>query len=278
MKYGTVVKTIILVAVLVITNALLGVVCGRVYRQYEGLFSPGPELLNLAIWVFGTIALVAVAAGLLVALVRPLWVIIVAFALSALAMVLAWEISIVSLVLSLFYLALAMIYARSVVSELNNRLNFSVRPIAEGQGIFLFALILLVSVSFALGYREDAIRRGFIVPPAYKQTVMEIVLPRLRAGIESRSELKPEERAAALEEAKQSIEKFWTESETMLQPYAQFIPVGLGLMLLWMLETVVGLVSWIPPLVLSGVFPLLKLLGVARVATEMREIKRLILS
>ncbi|MBI5956609.1 MAG: hypothetical protein HY871_06365, partial [Chloroflexi bacterium] len=231
MKYGMIVKIAIFVAILVVANALLGVVCGRAYRQYEALFFPGPELLNLAIWAFGTMALVAVAAGLLVALVRPFWVIIVSFVLSALAMILAWEMSIVSVALGLVYVVLAIVYARSIVGELNNRLNFSVHPIGEGQGVLLLALVLLVSISFALGYREDAMRRGFIVPPAYKQTVMAMIFPRLQALIESRSELRPEEKAVALEQARQGVEQFWAKIETMLQPYAQFIPVGLALLL-----------------------------------------------
>ncbi|MBM3180413.1 MAG: hypothetical protein FJZ86_08665 [Chloroflexi bacterium] len=278
MKYATAVKTTILVAVLVITNALLGVVCGRVYRQYEALFSLGPELFNLAIWVLGTIALVAMAAGLVVALVRPFWVIIVAFVLSVVALILAFEISIVSLGLGLVYLLLAMVYARSVIGELNDRLNFSVRPIKEGQGGLVIALILLVSISFGLGYREDALRHGFIFPPAYTQIMKGIVFPRLQAQIESQSEMRPEEKAAALEKAEEEFEQSLLGMETMFQPYAPFIWVVLAFMVSGILKILQGFVSWVPPLVLSGIFPLLELLGMTRVVTEMREIKRLILS
>ncbi len=278
MKLATIAKTGILVIILLVAGALLGVVCSRVYQQYQALFSPGSELLNLAIWVFGTTILVAIAAGLFVALVRPFWMIIVGFVLSALAMILAWEVSIGSLALGLVYVLLATVYGRSVVHELSNRLDFSVRSIKEGQGILLLALILLISISFALGYREDAMRRGFIVPPAYKQTVMEMITPRLQASIESRSELSPEEKTAALDEVRHGVEEFWTRTERTLQPYAQFVPVGLALILIWVLETLLSLVSWVPLLVLSVIFPLLKLLGVTRVVTETREIRRLTLS
>lgn len=278
MRPATIAKTGIFVGTLIVAGALLGVVCDRVYKQYEALFSPGPELLNLAIWVVGTIILVAIVAGLFVALVRPFWMIIVGFVLSALAMILAWEVSIGSLALGLVYVLLATVYGRSVVHELSNRLDFSMRPVKEGQGILLFALILLISISFALGYREDAMRRGFIVPPAYKQTVMQMITPLVQTSIESRDELRPEEKAAALEEARHRVEEFWTRIERTLQPYAQFVPVGLALILLGVLKTLLGLVSWVPLLVLSVIFPLLKLLGVTRVVTETREIRRLTLS
>jgi hypothetical protein len=280
-KYGMIIKTAIFVFVLFITSIPFGAACGQVSRQYEALFFPALGLLILAIWVFGTMALVTMAAGLVAALVRPFWVIILAFALSALAMILAmllaWKISIVPVILGLFYAVLAIAYARSVAGELNNRLDFSVHVIGEGQKTLLFALILAVSVSFALGYREDALRRGSIVPPVCKQAVMEMIIPRLQAQIESRSELRPEEKAAALEEAKQVIERFWANAETTLQPYAEFIPPGLALTLIFTLNTLLSFVSWIPLLVLSGIFPLLKLTRVTRVVVETREVKRLTL-
>jgi hypothetical protein len=274
-KYGVIIKTAIFVVVLVVANALFGAACGRVYRQYEALFVPGLELLILAIWVFGTMALVTVAAGLVVALVHPFWVIIVAFLLSALAMILAWEISIALAALALLYAVLAINYARSVISELNNRLNFSVHAIGEGQRTLLLALILLVSISFALGYREDAMHRGFIVPPTYKQSVSKIIIPRLQDQIASQMKLDPAEKTSMQKEIERAIEKSWEYIETKLQPYAEFIPVGLALMLIFTLNTLLSFVSWVPQLLLSGIFPLLKLLGVTRVVVETREVKRL---
>lgn len=277
MSYATVAKTAILVAALVAANALLGVVCGWVYLQYEVLFIPGPKLVDLAIWVFGTIGLVAITAGLVVALVRPFWAIMVAFLLSALAIILAWGASIVSVGLGALYFALAMAYARSVVGELNNRLDFSVRPIGGGQGTLLFALVLLVSISFALGYREDALRRGFVVPPSYSRAVEEMVLPLPEALIEGQGELGPAQKEAASQMLAQGVKMFLGELETLLQPYRQFIPVALALILFWTLETILGFVSWVPPLLLSGIFPLLKVLGMTRVITETKEVRRLTL-
>jgi hypothetical protein len=275
-KYGVIIKTAIFVFLLFIASIPFGAACGQIYHQYEALFFPKLELLILAIWVFGAMILVIVAAGLVAALVRPFWVIIAAFVLSALAMILAmiltWKISIAPVVLGLVYAVLAIAYARSVVHELNNRLNFSVHAIGERQRTLLFALILPVSISFALGYREDALRRGFIVPPVCKQAVMEMmIMPRLQAQIESRSELRPEEKA------EQVIERFWANTETTLQPYAQFIPAGLALMLIWTLQTLLSFISWVPPLVLSVIFPLLKLTRVTRVVVQTREVQRLTL-
>lgn len=278
MRYRTILKTAIFVAFLTVAGAMLGVACSQVYRQYEVFFLLGPEALNLAIWVLGAMGLVIMAAGLVVALVRPFRVIVAGFVLSGLAMLLAWEISILPEVLGLLYVAQATMYARFVVGELNNRINFSTRPLREGQATLQLALILLVSISFASGYREDAKSQGFIVPPAFKGITREMIASRLVIPEVGLRELSPEEKAAALEQIEQMTEKLWVDIEKMLQPYAEFIPIGLALMLIWMLETLLGFVSWIPSLLLGGIFPLLRLLRVARVVTETRETRQLTLA
>ncbi|MFH1484433.1 MAG: hypothetical protein ABIH46_00035 [Chloroflexota bacterium] len=277
MKQVTMGKTAVLVAALVVASAVFGQVSGRVYREWEVVFSPGPELLDLAIWVLGTILLVATVAGLFVALVRPFRVIILGLALSGVAMVLMMGMGILSPALGLVYVILGIGYARSVVGELNERLHFSVRPLREEQGTLILALVLLISASFALGYREDAMSGDFIVPPAYKKAVMEMIVPHLLFGIESQIGPGAGERATRQEEVKREMEGFWAEIEKMLQPYAEFVPVVLGLLALGAVKFVLGFLLWLPPLVLSVIFPLLKAAGVTQVVTETREMERLTL-
>jgi hypothetical protein len=272
-----VVKMGVLVALLVAAHVALGVVSGRVYHEYEVLFSPGPELLGLAIGMLGAIVLVAAAAGLVVALVRPLWVIVAGFALSALAMVIALGPSVASVALGLVYLAAAAMYARSVVVELKDRLDFSVRPIGQGQGLLVLGLALLVGAGAALGYREDALHGGYIIPPAFKQTASGMWSPFVESQIESQPGMPPADRAAALAQARQMFEESWEELEGKVEPYGPVIWVGVAVMLTGTLNTLLSFVSWVPLLVLSGVFPLLKLLGVVQVVTETKEAKRLIL-
>lgn len=176
------------------------------------------------------------------------------------------------------YLVLAILYARSVIGELNERLSFSVRPIKEGQGSLIIALIMLVSISLGLGYKQDALRHGFIFPPAYTQIMKEIVFPRLQTQFESQREMSPEEKAAALEKAEEEFERSLLGMETTIQPYAAYIWVVLAFIVSGILNFLQSFVSWVPPLVLSGIFPLLKKLGMTRVVSEMGEIERLILS
>ncbi|MBM3144377.1 MAG: hypothetical protein FJ010_05255 [Chloroflexi bacterium] len=277
MKPTVILKSAIIIAILVAGGAFFGVTCNQVSHQYAALFSPDSQLLGLALRVFGAILSVAFGAGLLVALVRPFWVAMLGFGLSALATILLWGINWITVIAGLFYCALAAIYTHSVIRELNDRLHFSLRPVAQEQKTLLFALVLLICVSFASGYWRDAKERNFILPPAYKQVVAQMMLPALKAQIESQPGLGLEEKASALAEARQGLGKFWTEFENSIRPYARYLPFVLGFLLFWLMETLLGFVSWIPYVILSLLFPLLAALGATHPVTETREMQRLTL-
>lgn len=277
MKPGTVVKIAVLILGVVVASLLLGLVCEQVNRRYEVLFSPGPALLRLAGYVLGAIALVVIAASLMAALVRPFWLIVLASAFSAAGVVIGWRAGIISAAAAVVYAALLVAFAHAVIRELDARVEFSVKPVRDGQGILLAALALLVSISLAAGYWDDARRRGFVLPPAWRQTVLAAMLPRLEAAIEQRGEVSPEFRAAIVAEVRQRFESLWQNLETTLQPYARFAPIALAALSFWMLKTVLGFLAWIPPLILSGIFPMLTYLRLTETVAETREVRRLVL-
>ncbi len=284
MKASSVVKIAIFLLFLVGAHVLFGVACSKVQSQYDALFTPavrgftqGKPLFSLVFWVFGTILLVALTGGLVVTLVRPVWIIALGYLLSALAMFLMWEISFITAAASLIYFLIAIGFSITVVDEIKVRLSFSVRPIQQEQKLLLFGLALMIGASFALGYLEDARRSEAVIPPAYKQMVSDMVTRTLMAQIEKQSALGPIEKALALQQLQQGLEKFWAETERTIQPYAPYLPLVIGVLVLWLLETLLGFVSWIPPLLLSGFFPLLKAIGVAHEVAETKEARRLVL-
>jgi len=277
MRYATMIKSAVFLALLAAAGLLLGTVCKRVYQNNAVLFSPGRELLHLALWAFGAILLFAAAAGLVAALVRPLWLVILGFALTAAIIVVAWKISLVTVILGLVFIALAAIYARAVSRELDSRLDFSVRPLAEEQKTLLFVLALLVSVSFALGYAADARQRGYVIPPAYKQFTADLMLQAIKAQVGGALDLIPGMEAAMTAEFTRSLDQFWVEIEAKVKPYVPYIPVALAVLLFWILESLLGLVSWIPTLLLSMIFPLLSALGVTHTLSKTKEARRLTL-
>lgn len=264
-----------LIAPLVASGILLGVVLNKICLKYRILLLPGQDLLELALWVFGAILVSAIFSGLVAALVRPWWLAVLGFALSAFAMVIAWEISPIPLIAGFVYLVLATLYTRSLIHELKARLDFSIRPISEEQRTVFLALTLLVAVSFAWGYATDARQQGFIMPPEAKEAMVNMTLPSIQAQIEGQPDLGPRERTAALSAAREQMEKFWAETEAKIEPYARYIPLALATMILMMFQTLLGLLAWIPTTVLSVIFSFLKTLGITHITTETKEVKRL---
>ena len=277
MKASTVVKIVVLLLVLIGAHVLFGVACSKVQSQYEALFTQGKPLLNLAMWAFGSILLVALTGGLVAALVRPVWIIALGYFLSALAMFLMWKIGIITVVASLIYFSIAIGFSITVVDEIKARLSFSVRPIQQEQKFLLFGLVLMIGVSFALGYQEAIRRSGALIPPAYKQVVSDMITRTLVAQIEKQTAIGPAEKAMALQQLQQGLEKFWVEIERAIQPYAPYLPFVIGALVFWLLETLLGFVAWIPPLLLSGIIPLLKAIGVTHEVAETKEALRLVL-
>jgi len=277
MKASSVVKIVLFLLVLVGAHVLFGLTCNRFQNQYEVLFTQGKPLLDLALWTFGSILLVALMGGLVAALVRPFWVVALGFFLSALALVLAWGFNLYSGVATLVYLLIAILFANDIIHEMKNQLAFSTRPIQVEQKLLLLGLALLVGAGFALGYRAEIEQSGLFIPAAYKQTIITVITRSVKSQLESQAGLGAAEVDMALQQLQQGTEKFWTEFERMLKPYAPYLPFVLGALVFWMLETLLGFVAWIPSLLLSGIIPLLKAVGVTHEVVETREARRLVL-
>lgn len=272
MATARIVKSVALVALLLASAGLFGQACSRAYMQYEAAFIPGRELLDLALWVVGTASLLVVSGALVAALVRPFWAMAVGFAASSAAMLVVLGLTRWAGALAFVYLALSLMYAKSAVADMDNRIAFTVQSFRAGQDTLFLAAAILVAVCMGLGYREDSTRRGFLLPPAYKQTMMDTVLPVMGS-------LLPGGGGAGAEElARQGLERFWSEIEGRLRPYAEYVPIGFALFFFFVLETILRLISWVPPLVLNLLIRLFAVVGMTRVVTQTTEVRRLVLS
>ena len=77
------------------------------------------------------------------------------------------------------------------------------------------------------------------------------------------------------EQTKQETFNMYKDLETKILPYRDFIPVILGVSFFFMIQTPALLTSWIPLLLLSMIFGLLKLTKVIREVSETREVTHL---
>ena len=138
-------KIVFFAVLLIAAGYLFGHVCQQTQQGYELLFAPSAkDALRLALWLLAALGAMAFTAGLVAALLRPLWVGFAAFTLSALAMLLGWGLEATSGALAVVYFLASALYVWGVARGLEERLNFSVRPISQSQSTLLMALAIVV--------------------------------------------------------------------------------------------------------------------------------------
>ena len=275
---GKVMKMIVLSALPIATGYFFGLTCGRVSRAYEMLFSPSRDVLYLVGQLLLAMGALTVASGIVAALFRPFWACLVAFVLSGATIFVAWEVSLGSGIAVLVYVVASLLYAGRVIAELNNRVRFSVGPVAQSQTILLTTLAAVACASLYLGCAAQIEREGFSLPPTARDAVTRMVMMPIERRIEGQAGLTQDEKERILAEVRVEMERQWLEPmEETLRRYEPFVPVGIAGVLFMSLVSIARLLSWLPALVLGIVFLLLSALRVVHVATETREVERLTL-
>ena len=278
MTPGKSTKIVLLAILLIAAGSLFGSACEQVSRQYQLVLLLDRGFLYVLLWLVAAMATVAVTGGLVAALVRPLWVCVAAFAVSALALFIAWEVSLASGVVTLIYLAVSLLYCRGVVQALDNRLKFSVEPISGSQSTLLAGLAIAASASLYFGYAAEIQEQGFAFPPAVRETLSEMSMAPIRAQIEARTDLTSEEKDTLLAQASEGFEEQWiTPVEETIRSYQEFVPWVIAFILFQLLAVINSLFSWIPIIILAIIFPILAGLGVTGKVLETRDVERLVI-
>jgi hypothetical protein len=269
-------KISVLAVLLILAGFLFGRACARVGQQYELILLLDTSFLPVLLFLLGAMATVAFVAGLSAALIRPLWLSALIFALSACAAFLGWELSLPSAVAAVVYLLASLAYCRGVATGLDGRLKFSVEPISGSQSVLLTGLAIAASLSLYFGYAAQIDEQGFTFPPALKDSIRQMVMAPMTSQIEARTDLTSEQREALLARTVQGFEEQWLGPvEERLQSVEAFVPLVAAFFLFQFLVLANTLLSWIPVVVLAAVFPLLAALGVTRKVTETKEVVRL---
>lgn len=268
MARSRLVKSVIFILLLIAASCFVGTTCNRIGQLGDTIFSPSINTLYPFLWLLLALALVAITAGLVAALVRPLWLCFVAFALSGLAVFFIWGLNLISLVLAVIYFLAGLVYSLGVAKGLNERIKFSVSPIRDNQTILLIALVIAACALFYSGYAAQIESEGFTTPPF----AIDMVTGIAEGQIEKSPGLTAQEKEQAMAEFRQQFEQ---QVEDWVKPYQQFIPIGIAVTLLGILMTIIGLLSWLPALILGGIFAILAACHVTSVVTEMQEVTRL---
>ena len=268
MTTSKLVKTVIFIVLLITASCFLGSICRQIGQVGDTVFSPSMDTLYPFLWLLLALVLVAITAGLIAALIRPLWICFIAFAISSLAMLFFWGLDLIGIVLAVIFLLAGLFYSRGVANGLNERISFSVRPIRDNQTILLMVLVIAACACFYSGYATQIEREGFTTPPF----VIDMVTGIAEEQIEGNADLTPEEREQAIAEFREQFEQQMGDG---IKPYQQFIPIGIAVMMLSILMFIVTLFSWLPILLLRAILAILSACQVTKVTVETQEVKRL---
>ncbi len=261
------------IILLIGTGYFFGTICKQIEKSYGLILTPSKELLILLFWFLGALFAVMISSGLVAALVKPIWVGIIAFALSGLAMLLGWKVSIINCILVIVYFLIAIFYTISIDKELNQRIKFSVRPISEGQALLSMVLILIVCGSLYFGYSAHIKEEGFSIPEFYIEKLQEQMEKRMIG-----EQLPVSQRQLAIAKFREEFQNLINDLTERIKSYEKFIPIAISLSLFMPLVTITRLLFWIPIGILSIIFPLLQAMGVTKVVSETKEVQRLVIS
>ena len=249
-----------------------GTVCDQINQAYVSILSPPGDLLDILLWFLAALFAVAVAAGLIAVLLRPVGVAILAFALSGATLLLGWQISIGSGILVLVYLIAACFYVFNTTRELNDRVRFSTRPVSLCQGILLNSLVLVACGSLYFGCSEYIEREGFSIPEKYTSLFTDTMKDQILAG--DPDEVHEEIDTEIDEQLQSSMNQFM---ESTVKPYEQYIPLAIAAGFLAPLITITSILAVVPTAILGVIFRLLISLGIVKVTSETREVQKLVI-
>jgi hypothetical protein len=264
------IKYLIFIVLMTGAGYFFGTTCRQIGEVDQLLFTPGIDLLYLFLWFLLSLAVMLICAGLVAVLLKPLWVSAIAFLLSGLAMLLGWQVTVVSGVLAFIFVLLGIGYASKVIKGLEKQIDFTVRPISQNQNILLIGLILVACGSLYIGFREYIAEEGFTIPDRTIEFLMEPMEKQfvLRAPEEGRQQMVVEFR----EEFRSFMDGFFDQT---LKPYERYLPLILSGSLFFSIYTISGLLTWIPTLFLQAILTLLTSIGIAKYEFETREVRRL---
>lgn len=268
-------KEIFFIALLILSGREIGVLCSTVSYKYAELFYPFSQAMKSAAWVIGMLLLISTLIALASALLRPLKLLLFAHALGALAFFFTWQHGMMSAVNALIYLIGISYYSMELTSELDLRLVFSMRPLGyEHRKIFML-LSLMLSISFAWGYKLSTTHDALKIPQYFKDSAQDLMLSGLKSQVQHQPGIDREQQSIYLDQARQSIDKAWTEIEDAVQPYVRFIPISLVLPLYFLILSLLDTLWMIPYFLLWMIFSILAKLGIAQTVVETKEQKRL---
>ena len=250
-----------------------GTVCRRMETGHLLLaFDVRPALLLLRdlVLAWATLALMSTVVALLF---RPLWMAAVAFVLAGLALLLGAGVTATHALIALWFLLAGLGYAAIMQHDVSQRIEFSIIPVAAGQFGFLVVLLVLAIGAFYMGAASHVRTAGFLLPNSYAEDLAERLASRVAAVFPAL--IQQEVHDSVRGYARQLLTE---ELDRLMVPVRPYLPIAAAIALFLPLLAVACVLPWVILPVLWFLLLLLSMVGLTRIVTETREVKRLVLS
>jgi hypothetical protein len=258
---------------LVVASVFLGVICRQMGAAHPLFLAPSRALWVLLLRLLLALGGMAISAGIVAALFRPIAVACATYALSALALFLAWGLSVHAATLSLTYLVAAVVYAVMVQRDLAARTRFSVSALSRGQFGLLIILLAIAVGSFLISYNHYIAQYGLAIPQTYATEFSERLAYRLASALPQ--VVREQVQLGIQGHAEQLLTE---ELARVAKPVERYVPYVAALVLFLPLLAIVYFLSWLPMLFLWCIFPLLRVLRITRLVRAAIEVERLIIA
>jgi hypothetical protein len=270
---GRVLKIGLLTLPLIAAAWFFGMVCRRLEAGHLLLALTLRDLLPLLRDLVLALAALALTSGIAALLFQPLWIAGVAFALSGLALLLGWGVTMPHALLTLLFVLAGLGHSALTQRDLSQRTHFSVASAALSQLGLLVVLAAIAAGALYMGAAGYIREQGFSIPEQYSSEFAERLASRAAAPFPSLIQ------EQVYNTVRSYAEQLLTEElKQLMKPVSPYVPVAAALALFLPLLAVCCVLALLALPVLWLLLVLLKAVGVTRVSTQTIEAERLALS
>lgn len=262
------------VAVMVYFSSL----CASLVDNYFVIFNDAvfPIIGELLI----SVVLFLLVVGVIAALVRPVWLAIIVYAVGAFMYPLIVGFGPVTAASASIVFILLLAYLLFEARQFGNQIKFSTYPLGGKKMLLGSLLAALVAVAVGVGYNVDSAAENYIVPPVLKTLITEQTSSMAKVTVDKQVEgqdVSAQQKGIMIQEIQKKFNDIINDIEMNLGSDKTNIGVFLGVLVFASLQIIFIVVSLLSMLLIPLLFWILKITGFTKTTTGKVEVTRITL-
>lgn len=275
--WGYIIRTTFCALVFLAATAYFSHVCLTLANNYALLVNPTSAasiswLINLGV----STILFMITLGVTVVLIRPTWIAMICYAISAALYVFFIGSGMATWITAGVLFVILLTYLISEVNLFKNQIKSSTHPLGEKKMLVASLLAALLSVAIGVGYYKDSVQRNFAIPPEAETAFSQYLIKTAKSQIETQK-IEEKEKQAALGKVEENVKKIMEEQKKALEPIKTYIPYILGITAFFIFQMLLILVGIVSMIFIPLLFWLLSITHFTHITTERCEVTRLTL-